>query len=105
MRRVSWAVAVLVTMLIGLAPELRAAGYTYTSIDNPKATTNGEPSFRTSVFGINNLGQIVGSYEVISVGVVIGIAPSLIPSISIRTHGFQFDNGAFTTIDAPTGPD
>jgi probable HAF family extracellular repeat protein len=53
-------------------------GGTYTTIDDPLAT-NG-----TQAFGINDLGQIVGTYNT-----------------SNGTHAFIYSGGAFTTIDDP----
>lgn len=52
--------------------------YTFNSIDFPTASS-------TSLFGINNSGQIVGTYSV----------------DGVTTHGFLLSNGQFTTIDAP----
>jgi probable HAF family extracellular repeat protein len=60
---------------------LRNSSGVFTSIDVPGAR-------RTQPFGINNLGQIVGEYV----------------DQNGRSHGFLWNNGDFTTIDAP-GPD
>ena len=54
-----------------------AIDYTFTTIDYPGAD-------ETSIFGINNSGQIVGSY-----------------TDSTGQHGFILDGGNFTTIDYP----
>jgi probable HAF family extracellular repeat protein len=59
---------------------LREADGVFKSIDFPGAR-------RTQPFGINNLGQIVGEYV----------------DQNGRSHGFLWNNGVFTTIDAP-GP-
>jgi probable HAF family extracellular repeat protein/uncharacterized repeat protein (TIGR03803 family)/VCBS repeat-containing protein len=55
----------------------------YTTINDPLATSN-----YTSAIGINNLGQIVGTY---SVSTNIGAIP----------NGFLYSNGVYTTIDDP----
>ena len=55
----------------------------YTTIDDPLATSN-----YTSAIGINNLGQIVGTYLV---STNIGAIP----------NGFLYGNGVYTTIDDP----
>lgn len=95
MRRVSWTAAFAI-LTIALAPSLRAVGYSYTTITHPSAPNS------TSAFGINNLGQIVGSYTP-PLGGLSSITPALVPAPN--THGFLYDNGTFTTIDAPNGPD
>src|SRR5438874_1056905 len=63
-----------------LAASQRAveSGGAYTTLDDPSAT-NG-----TTPFGINDSGQIVGTYEAAS-----------------GTHSFLYSGGAFTTIDDP----
>ena len=53
--------------------------YTYTTIDDPSAA-NG-----TSAGGINDLGQIIGSYD----------------DGSNHAHGFLYSGGIYTTIDIP----
>lgn len=52
----------------------------YTVIDPPSAV-------RTYARGINNLGQVVGSYE----------------GSDGKTHGFLYNSGTYTTIDDPLG--
>src|SRR5437016_3376589 len=56
-------------------------GSTYTTLDDPLGT-NG-----TQLLGINNLGQIVGSYI----------------DASGHSHGFLYSGGGFTTLDDPSG--
>jgi probable HAF family extracellular repeat protein len=51
--------------------------YTFTSIDVPDAQ-------QTMAFGINDHGQIVGTW-----------------GDAVRVHGFLLDHGTFTTIDVP----
>jgi probable HAF family extracellular repeat protein len=58
-------------------------GSTYTTLDDPFGT-NG-----TQLLGINNLGQIVGSYI----------------DASGHSHGFLYSGGGFTTLDDPSGTD
>jgi probable HAF family extracellular repeat protein len=58
-------------------------GSTYTTLDDPFGT-NG-----TQALGINNLGQIVGSYI----------------DASGHSHGFLYSGGGFTTLDDPSGTD
>ncbi len=53
--------------------------YTYTSISVPGGTS-------ALARGLNNAGQIVGSY-----------------ADNTGTHGFLYSNGAYTTINAPNG--
>ena len=54
--------------------------YTYTTINHPSATNV------TYAGGINDLGQIVGSYE----------------DLGNHTHGFLYSGGIYTTIDYPS---
>src|SRR2546429_29484 len=54
--------------------------YTYTSLDDPLATGG------TQAFGINDFGQIVGSYVNAS-----------------GTHGFLLSGNTWTTLDDPSG--
>ena len=58
MRRAVWLLA-LIGFTVALAARLPAAGYTITTIDYPAGGNT-----QTSANGINNLGQIVGSYTV-----------------------------------------
>jgi probable HAF family extracellular repeat protein len=55
------------------------SGGTYTSLDDPLATSG------TNAFGINTAGQIVGSY-----------------STSSDIHGFIYDGNSYTTLDDPS---
>src|SRR5215470_12820472 len=69
---------------LGLATASAQPQFKFTSIEFPGAV-------RTSVFGINNNGDIVGRYK-LGVG---GAFPE---------HGFVRRRGAFTTIDFPAPP-
>ena len=95
MRRILSILGVIGTAVL-LAQPLGAAGYSFTVISHPSAPNS------TAVYGINNLGQIVGSYTP-SLFSTAAITPQLIPAPT--THGFLYDNGSFTTIDAPAGGD
>ena len=71
-------------LLFGLAGALQLVQadpltYTYTSINVPNSAF-------TTARGLNDAGQIVGSY-----------------ADSAGTHGFLYSNGAYTTINAPGG--
>ena len=57
---------------------IHGASYTFTTIDVPDALS-------VSAFGINDRGQIVGSYL----------------DASVRNHGFLWNEGVFSTIDFP----
>jgi probable HAF family extracellular repeat protein len=56
------------------------AGGTYTALNYPKSTS-------TQALGINNNGEIVGSYTDANGGM----------------HGFHYANGEWTSIDDPSG--
>jgi probable HAF family extracellular repeat protein len=56
--------------------------YYFTILDDPLAIPG-----TTSAVGINDLGQIVGSFQ-----------------DAIGTHGFLYSRGTYTTLDAPTAP-
>jgi len=58
--------------------------YTVTTLDDPSA--NGG----TDAYGINNAGQIVGSYEVLNRAGV------------FDNHGFLYSGGTYTTLDDPS---
>lgn len=62
----------------GIAHGFLYSGGAFATIDVPGA-------IYTQVYGINNVGQIVGGYANLSSG----------------SHGFVFSNGTFTNIDAP----
>jgi probable HAF family extracellular repeat protein len=81
MRRLLCTLAVLAGAAL-VAPPLRAAGYTFTTIDYPVAPGS---FVSTSVNGINNLGQIVGSFST--------------AGLSVPT-GFVLDSGTFKIINA-----
>src|SRR5205085_10340609 len=64
---------------------LRGLSSNYTTIDNPHMATNSSGNQYTEPSGINNLGQIVGSY-----------------SDAAGSHGFlRSPAGVFTTINDP----
>jgi probable HAF family extracellular repeat protein len=54
--------------------------YTYTTLDDPNVADS------TRAFGINDHGQIVGSYI----------------SADHKLHGFLYSNGTYTTLDYPS---
>lgn len=68
------------SLLVGIVPTAFAASYTYTPIDVPG-------SLHTQAYGINDDGEIVGSYQ----------------SDAPGGHGFLLAQGVFTPIDGPVG--
>src|SRR3954453_18224602 len=70
-------VAILVIAPIAAGSSAIAAGFSFTQIDVPGATS-------TNSFGINNAGQIVGTF-----------------TNSTGLHGFLDSGGIFTQIDVP----
>jgi len=69
------------SLLLGLATSTLADIYSYTTIDFPGATDSAAVS-------INNLGQIVGGYQ-------LGDG---------SRHGFLLSGGVFSTVHDPTRP-
>ena len=67
------------TLCAGITNSARAQGadYTFTTLDDPAGTA-------TDISGINNLGQVVGSY-----------------SAGGLNHGFLYTDGAYMTLDDP----
>jgi len=72
--------AVLSFLLLLMSEQAWAVGFTFTTINVPGARL-------TEAFGINDSGQIVGSFV-----------------DSLGTHGFLQDGATFTTIDVPGAP-
>ena len=56
--------------------------YTYTTLDDPSGVMG-----TTTATGINNAGQIVGTYQTVTSG--------------HQIHGFLYSGGTYTTIDDP----
>ena len=77
----SFAVLLAAACATALAAPATASGYHYTTISDPLATGG------TSVLGINNAGEVVGTYVDAS-----------------GTHGFTESGGVFTTINDPSDP-
>src|SRR5271157_4672682 len=71
-------ILIFTAALTMLAGEARADLYTFTTIDVPGAVT-------TDAFGINDAGQVVGTYQ----------------DASLIIHGFLLAGGTITTIDRP----
>ena len=69
--------SVSLILSLGIAGQVKAAGYTLTTLNVPGASS-------TIASGINNSGQIVGQY-----------------SNTGGTHGFLLSGGVYTTLDAP----
>lgn len=77
----------LVIGFLGFCQVTQGAAYTFTTIDAPGS--NGSiAGYETSPNGINDLGEIVGSYH---------------SSNDNSFHGFLYNNGLFSNIDAPGG--
>src|SRR5262249_39089280 len=72
---------------IALTRESIMSVYTVTTLDDPSASRPGFPG-STRAQGINNAGQIVGSFTVTTVS-----------PISLTNFGFFYDGGTFATID------
>lgn len=72
------AVATLVVSLFCVVPMAEAQGYTFTKVNYPGSTM-------TETSGINNLGQVVGTYT----------------DAAGKPHGFIYQNGTYTTLDYP----
>jgi probable HAF family extracellular repeat protein len=66
------------------------SGGTYTTLDDPNATNIFGAGFFTFATGINDSGQIVGSYDSRGRG--------------FPNHGFLYSGGTYTTIDDPAAP-
>jgi probable HAF family extracellular repeat protein len=77
----------LVLVFLGFSEVIFGAAYTFTTIDAPRSSGS-VAGLETSPHGINDLGQIVGSYFSFS---------------DNAFHGFLYSNGMFSTIDAPGG--
>lgn len=70
--------AALIVALLGFVPVVEAQGYTFTKLNYPDSTFT-DPS------GINDRGQVVGTYT----------------DATGRPHGFLYENGTYTTLDLP----
>ena len=71
--------ATAVGMMLASGGARASSGYTYTPISDPLGTRGGGDS---SAWGINNAGQVVGSYE----------------DVTTNAYGFLDTNGTFTSI-------
>src|SRR5690348_12647914 len=79
MRRQLRACLIAVSLVVANMPSAFATAFTFTTIDVPGAPTNST--------GINDTGQIVGTF-----------------SDAAGTHGYLLSGGTFTTIDVPGAP-
>ena len=79
MRRQLRACLIAVSLVVANMPSALATAFTFTTIDVPGAPTNST--------GINDTGQIVGTF-----------------SDAAGTHGYLLSGGTFTTIDVPGAP-
>ena len=87
MTRLIALVAALLLVLLAPITSAQAESYTFRTLDDPAATSQGS----TYANGINDRGQVVGLY---------------IDSFDNRAighlHGFFYSGGVFTTIDVPS---
>jgi probable HAF family extracellular repeat protein len=76
--RALWLAVLSLSILLSTLVAAQDASYTYTTFDVPDVTAH------TSAYGINNAGQVVGTF-----------------SNATGPHGFLKDGATFTTIDVP----
>ena len=72
----------------GLLESVAMSNSRYLTLDDPLATLG------TVAYGVNDIGTVVGSYTTADI-------PSL--NVGVRTHGFVYSNGVYTTLDDPLG--